>query len=229
MAYTATMESFASLRAAWHDLLDRAPLNTIFFTHEWLETWWRFFGDGHELRVFSLYQEEELLGIAPLMQQGDDLRFIGSQDVCDYLDFVPKAGREGVFFHLLLSRIEPLPWRTLRLHSVRSDSPTLALLPGMARDLGWRVTVEQEDVCPRVELPESWEQYLAALDKKDRHELRRKMRRLASHPVPRTSASSRVAADQTAGLSGLPAPSTGSAPVSGSRAYFLTSPHQPDS
>jgi len=180
MAYATTVESFASLRAAWHDLLDRAPLNTVFFTPEWLETWWRFFGHGHELRVFGLYQDQELLGIAPLMQEGDELRLIGSQDVCDYLDFIPQAGREGAFFHLLLSRLEALPWRALKLHSVRSDSPTLALLPNVARGLGWSVTVEQEDVCPRVELPESWEQYQAGLDKKDRHELRRKLRRLAA-------------------------------------------------
>jgi CelD/BcsL family acetyltransferase involved in cellulose biosynthesis len=36
----------------------------------------------------------------------------------------------------------------------------------------------REDVCPQIELPSSWEEYLSThLDKKQRHELRRKMRR----------------------------------------------------
>ena len=42
------------------------------------------------------------------------------------------------------------------------------------------VEVTEEDVAPGVELPATWEDYLAGLSKKDRHELRRKLRRLES-------------------------------------------------
>jgi CelD/BcsL family acetyltransferase involved in cellulose biosynthesis len=43
------------------------------------------------------------------------------------------------------------------------------------------VTRETEDVCPVVTVPSSdWDEYLATLDKKDRHEIRRKMRRAAA-------------------------------------------------
>jgi CelD/BcsL family acetyltransferase involved in cellulose biosynthesis len=34
-----------------------------------------------------------------------------------------------------------------------------------------------QEVCPLIDLPATWEDYLALLDKKERHELRRKMRR----------------------------------------------------
>jgi CelD/BcsL family acetyltransferase involved in cellulose biosynthesis len=40
------------------------------------------------------------------------------------------------------------------------------------------VAIEQEDVVPGAALPATWEEYLAGLRKKDRHELRRKLRRL---------------------------------------------------
>ena len=40
-------------------------------------------------------------------------------------------------------------------------------------------------MAPHVELPSSWEEYLARLDKKNRHELRRKMRRLYAAPSVR--------------------------------------------
>ena len=38
--------------------------------------------------------------------------------------------------------------------------------------------IETEDVCPQLDLPSTWSEYLASLDRKDRHELRRKLRKL---------------------------------------------------
>ncbi|HLZ10115.1 MAG TPA: GNAT family N-acetyltransferase, partial [Chloroflexota bacterium] len=45
---------------------------------------------------------------------------------------------------------------------------------GISPELG------REDVSPRLDLPGDWESYLLGLSKKDRHELRRKLRRLYS-------------------------------------------------
>ncbi len=39
------------------------------------------------------------------------------------------------------------------------------------------MSIEQEDVCPVLTLPADWETYVSGLDKKNRHELRRKLRR----------------------------------------------------
>ena len=58
------------------------------------------------------------------------------------------------------------------------SSPTLRHLPELARQRGYDVDVSEEDVTPGLELPDSWDQYLAGLTKKNRHELRRKFRRL---------------------------------------------------
>ena len=38
--------------------------------------------------------------------------------------------------------------------------------------------VEQQEVCPVIELPDNWGSYLSLLHKKQRHEVRRKMRRI---------------------------------------------------
>jgi CelD/BcsL family acetyltransferase involved in cellulose biosynthesis len=44
---------------------------------------------------------------------------------------------------------------------------------------GWTLNLEREDVCPVVTFPEgvAFEEYLSTLDKKSRHEIRRKIRR----------------------------------------------------
>lgn len=38
--------------------------------------------------------------------------------------------------------------------------------------------IEESDVSPYIELPNTWEEYLTSLDRHDRHELRRKIKRL---------------------------------------------------
>ena len=60
------------------------------------------------------------------------------------------------------------------------SSPTLTHLPEMARGLRLFGGSSAGGCTFGTELPGSWDEYLAALTKKDRHELRRKFRRLES-------------------------------------------------
>lgn len=74
------------------------------------------------------------------------------------------------------------PWDVIDLRRLRGDDPALPALEaafrGHAAEQGWDVRVEQEDVCPVVDFSGGdWESYLGTLDKKARHEIRRKLRR----------------------------------------------------
>jgi CelD/BcsL family acetyltransferase involved in cellulose biosynthesis len=74
------------------------------------------------------------------------------------------------------------PWDVVDLRRLRSDDPALPALEDAlkATDPTWDVSREQEDVCPVITAPGAdWDEYLATLDKKDRHEIRRKIRRAA--------------------------------------------------
>lgn len=51
------------------------------------------------------------------------------------------------------------------------------VLPSIFERAGLRVEVSQEDVAPHVHLPARYESYLRQIDKKQRHEIRRKQRR----------------------------------------------------
>ncbi|NMB89933.1 MAG: GNAT family N-acetyltransferase, partial [Chloroflexi bacterium] len=50
--------------------------------------------------------------------------------------------------------------------------------------LGWQQQVEQLQHSPYIPLPGQWETYLESIDKKQRHEVRRKMRRFEQSEVP---------------------------------------------
>jgi CelD/BcsL family acetyltransferase involved in cellulose biosynthesis len=62
--------------------------------------------------------------------------------------------------------------------SYNSITPTR--LAEAARNRGWRAEIRQQDVCPVIKLAGSWEDYLAGIEKKQRHEIRRKIRRIES-------------------------------------------------
>jgi len=103
---------------------------------------------------------------------------IGSADVCDYLDFVVAPEREREFFTVLLDDLRQKGINCLDLRHVRPDSTVLTALVAIAREREYDVLSNLEEVSLELDLPFTWEEYLATLIGKQRHELRRKLRRL---------------------------------------------------
>jgi CelD/BcsL family acetyltransferase involved in cellulose biosynthesis len=108
------------------------------------------------------------------------VRFVGGVEVADYLDIIAPAylmreAWSALLDYLLQHRTD---WDALDLHSLPEFSPSREALTSLAAEKGLGIEVVPEDVCPLIELPGDWETYLMGLRKKDRHELRRKVRKL---------------------------------------------------
>src|SRR5262245_32961357 len=63
------MEGLAGLRPVWNSLLAESASRTITLTWEWVTTWWEVFHEGRELRVLVVRENDEVLGIAPLLRR----------------------------------------------------------------------------------------------------------------------------------------------------------------
>ncbi|OGO19614.1 MAG: hypothetical protein A2144_07715 [Chloroflexi bacterium RBG_16_50_9] len=178
MSYSVSLDSFVHLEEKWWELLTGSVNNHIFLTPQWQTAWWQVFGNGHTLFLLVVHKDSELMAIAPMMLQNERLSFIGSSDVCDYMDFIVRQGQEDSVFTRLLDYLEAVAWKTINLECLLPSSPVLTHLAPLAKQRGYHVQITQMDTSPRVSLPPSWEEYLALLKAKDRHELRRKLRRL---------------------------------------------------
>lgn len=174
-----TEESFASLAAEWTSP-DRLNWSSIFILPAWLRVWWQEFGGGDKPCLLAVRQGEQVAGIAPLFLKEGQASFLGSADVCDYLDFIVAPGRERDFFNTLLDDLERRGIKHLDLGAVRLESTVIAALVPLARERGYGVRYQPEDVSVELDLPVTWEKYLAKLDAKPRHELRRKLRGAAA-------------------------------------------------
>jgi CelD/BcsL family acetyltransferase involved in cellulose biosynthesis len=82
-----------------------------------------------------------------------------------------------------LASEDPSRWDVVDLRRMRAGDPAVdalaAAFENQATDSRWLVSREPEDVCPVLTLPAGldFEGYLGTLDKKERHEVRRKIRR----------------------------------------------------
>lgn len=172
------VEDFDAIQHEWEKILPSCSTNTIFVTPWWQRLWWQHFAHGQELLVLSIREDDEILGIAPLVLGEGVISFLGDTDLFDYHDFLVPRGKATAFYTLLWDHLMKLDWHTLDLRSLPQGSPTLRYLPDLAEKAGTTVEVVEEDKAPVASLPHTWDDYLAGLAKKHRHELRRKLRRL---------------------------------------------------
>jgi len=169
---------------AWQALHADSGLRSPFLTWPWQREWTRAFAADRRLEVRRVEDAEgRVVALLPLHEvEPGVLTLLGGADISDYLDLIALAGREEeAWMALLQSRAaERVVWD---LHAVPGRSPTVTLLPQLAAACGLSASVTV-----------SWDEYLASLSGKHRHELARKMRRLereapearatcASHPA----------------------------------------------
>lgn len=188
---------FAGMGGDWNALLGRSTTDVPFLRYEYLRAWWLTLGGGEwepaELWLGAARDGEGVLqGIAPLFRtrtrsDRDALMLLGSIEVSDYLDLIVPPAAVEEFAEDLLDAVEasrPAGPDTLDLYNIPEASPTLGALEGAAGARGWTVTRERLQPCPVIALPSTWDDYLGSLEKKQRHELRRKLRRAEGSPAP---------------------------------------------
>ncbi|KAF0106323.1 MAG: hypothetical protein FD146_2692 [Anaerolineaceae bacterium] len=181
--------------AEWNALLAESASHVPFLRHEYLRAWWQTRGGGEwpgaELALVAARQDGRLTGIAPLFFANNreglpSLMLLGSIEISDYLDLIVRPADLTEFVHGLLDFLAAAPdlglslskpWRALDWHNLPEASPTLPALKAEAEKRGWTFSQEQTYHAPSIPLPGDFETYLSGIDKKQRHEIRRKMRR----------------------------------------------------
>ncbi len=174
----------------WNALVEQSIADTPFSRYEYLAEWWQTRGGGEwqnpELVLVSASENDQLIGIAPLFLAEYDgrnaLLLVGSIEISDYLDLIVREADLPRFLSGLMDFLASSlgdNWSAVDWYNLPDDSPTLAALQAEAESRGWNHHQEIYRPTPRIALNGSFEDYLSRLEKKQRHEIRRKMRRAA--------------------------------------------------
>ncbi len=176
-----TPEGFDTLQDEWAALLAVNATDEVFLTWEWQSTWWEAYQPGDLWLIAARNETGSLVGIAPLYVERDSriVRIVGGLDVTDYLDLIVAPDYQELFCSTLAAWLYARAdqFSALGLCNLQTKSPTLAALPHALKACGFFVEIEQIEVCPQIDLPATFEAHVESLDKKQRHELRRKLRR----------------------------------------------------
>lgn len=179
--------AFMVLEPEWNALVDRSETSTPFQRIEFQRVWWAHLGEG-ELRVLAARDEKSVLvGLASIYVSHDlVLRWVGGEEIADYLDVIAshqemQAVREAVF-RWIAGTDAPL-WTQAQFSNIPEWSGTPSHWLSLSQSLGWRASVEPLDVCPILQLPRSFNDYLVQVGGKQRREIRRKMRRASAADV----------------------------------------------
>ena len=194
MEFTLLSAFSDELKEEWNGLLANNAHHVPFLRYEYQKTWWQTRGGGewqNPVQMTVLARSEgRLVGIAPLFaadwQDRRTLLLGGSIEISDYLDLIYAPEARDAFIEGLLTFLEnqPVGWQALDLYNLLDSSSTLSALQRAAELRGWNFETQKLQHSPYIPLPGNWETYLAGIDKKQRHEIRRKMRRLAEAEVP---------------------------------------------
>lgn len=165
----------------WERVLELDPDAAVFSTPAWLQPWWETLGTG-DLLLAIVWDGEDPIAVFPACRCAEEdrlLTLLGGEDVTDEQVPISVPGRELEALRFFLSwAFTDGGFTRMRFHSVMDGRRWRTVVESLARDIGAGFAQEEVDVAPAIMLPASFDDYLAGLSGHDRHELRRKRRRL---------------------------------------------------
>lgn len=174
---------------AWRELFARDAKRHVFASPEWNRVWWEEFGDGKDLLILTLTAADDVVAICPLYRKVEDnkkiLRWVGGIDLTDYLGPICDPDDRGEVADRLVEwlRTTDFEWDVFDAHNMPVPFGFTEFLVERADAAGFGFALQQEETAAILRLPSSWDDYLASLDSKARHELKRKRRRIErEHP-----------------------------------------------
>jgi len=136
-----------------------------FSSNKWITLWHEILGGGWKLELLHIKNV-----FAPLARRANELILAGGYEVADYLDIIGPEEEKAAAWNEITKKFRGMH---LVLRNVPETSATVPYFH-----------MQKEDTTPKIVLPQTWDQYLASLTRKYRHELERKIRKVErEHPA----------------------------------------------
>jgi CelD/BcsL family acetyltransferase involved in cellulose biosynthesis len=180
-------------RDAWNALAG----GVVFRGWTWLAAWWRHYGEGHSersLKVFAAFRDasndpDGLLAILPAYAestwtQGRVLRLLGDGEVCsDHLGVLVKGLDQRDAMTAIAREIAgDQSWDLVEFSAIdESDAASQQLLEELAK-CDFMVNRTPADRCWTIDLPPTWDDFLALQSKSHRKQVRQLERRVLAAP-----------------------------------------------
>lgn len=179
------IDELVHYRLSWKNLLTQTRQASFFQSLDWLDIFWKHYGDGRRLRVLIVYNGEEPIGILPLVVQTEHTK-AGSIRVLTYPlnGWGSFFGPIGPFPTLTLRaamrhiRNTPRDWDLFDVRWVNQNQTDHGRTEGGMRAAGFAPAGQPWAQSAIVETGDSWQTYWGNRSPKFREKLRRGYRQL---------------------------------------------------
>ena len=137
----------------WDEAVNQNETNTIFQTYDWFKCWWSIFGPAYSLFIILIFENDKIMGIAPMAIDNSSRRnrklvFIGDGN-SDYLDFIITEQKNDVL-HEIFNTINKhsQDWDSLILGNIPTYSTTTGLISALSQSIGLYCSIQNTIVCP---------------------------------------------------------------------------------
>jgi CelD/BcsL family acetyltransferase involved in cellulose biosynthesis len=178
-----TSTELAALEMPWNILALGQPMRSW----NWLATWWKHYGNStdRELHVLAVYDVAEsgdgtVVGIVPWFLErkkvgGNVIQPLGNGHVCtDHLSLLCRPDYVATVTTTIANYLTDNDdeWDRLELSSIDDDDEAIGLLISELEARDALVTAQQAANCWVVDLPNTWDDYVATLSNSHRRQLR---------------------------------------------------------
>jgi CelD/BcsL family acetyltransferase involved in cellulose biosynthesis len=163
------------LSADWDRLWRADPNGEIFQSFGWARAWWRSYGDKISLRALVVFEGERVLGILPLVRDGEQIVLLGGKQA-DYSAIVCENDRAAEVLEVALNTLLELPdWRECVLSNLKLEGGILKQLSALPRKLRHYLQTVYVDDCYTILLSENRDALVSLVGK---HHTRRRLNKL---------------------------------------------------
>jgi len=187
-------EDFFLLQHQWNLLIKECERKSLFLCWEWMYTWWEKHSQREKesyLFIITVYDSKEhLIGLLPLWKRKlkwlkflpyTIIQILGTKfESSDYLTLlVREVDKERVvkaIFQFLEKYFKEID--IFQLSNVLAEDPFVNYLKEFAKDKKLYFLIEHFRVCPYINLPATFDNYILSLKRKMRYNLRSRSKKL---------------------------------------------------
>ena len=160
--------TFEELKEIWKELLQKNEVNEVFLTYEWLTTWWNVYGKDKQLLLLKITDNNEVIGIAPLMIENKVIKFIGDPH-SDYHDFIICKNKEWTIREIIGHIRKNIKHKLMNLTNIPDCSSTISILERNSKIYFKKIL----NVCPYIRINSSYEDFKKSMKSKLRKNIKR--------------------------------------------------------
>lgn len=160
---------FNKLHTEWNKLLSNSKANNFFLTWEWLYNWWIEYNS--QLFILSVYELDQLVGIAPFIKEDNKICFMGTGMICsDYLDIICLKDKEFKVCEAIFNYLKSIDFQEIFLRDILESSLTIQYLALNYKCFDIKVGLCTK--CPYINLNTLGVNYFKSLHKKIQKNIR---------------------------------------------------------